>query len=240
MQVVVITHRPERVWPTLAIADVRSAFGRWRERGILRTLRPWILTSAAIAFGLVATTALIAGWSQPGDSYDLAGVTRPSELSDLRYVVTGNLLVLTLHALACSAAYLARRSLIAESATYGGFWRQLNAGVGEAAMWFVAAATVFSFVTQARALGAAAAATAAGLDMSPARLLLGLAPHALPELTAVFLPLAAWVVTGVRARQWNDLLAATLLSSVVAAPIVVLCAAVEVYVSPHLVRALTG
>lgn len=229
-----------RVWPTLAHRDVRDAFGGWRARGLARTVGTWALVSAAIAVGLIVATGVVATVSSPGDDYDLAGVSRPAELSDVRFVVTGNLLVLALHALACVAAYLARRSLPAEAARYGGFWRQLNSRIGAAAMWFVAAATAFSFVTQARFLGATAATIADHLHTMPGQLLAGLSLHAVPELTAVFLPLAAWMVTGVRQRRWNDLLAATVLSSVVAVPVVVVCAVLEAYVSPHLVRALVG
>ena len=229
-----------RVWPTLAHRDVRDAFGRWRRQGFARTVGIWALVSAAIAVGLIVATGIVATMSSPGDDYDLAGVSRPAEFSDLRFVVTGNLLVLTLHALACVAAYLARRSLPAEAAHYGGFWRQLNSHIGAAAMWFVAAATAFSFVTQARFLGATAATIADHLHTMPAALLAGLSLHAIPELTAVFLPLAAWMVTGVRQRRWNDLLAATFLSSIVAVPVVAVCALVEVYVSPHIVSAIVG
>lgn len=229
-----------RVWPTLAHRDVRDAFGRWRRLGLTRTVGVWALVSAGIAVGLLVATGIVATVSSPGEDYDLAGVSRPAEFSDVRFVVTGNLLVLALHALACVAAYLARRSLPAEAARYGGFWRQLNSHIGAAAMWFVAAATAFSFVTQARFLGATAATIADHLQTTPAKLLAALSLHALPELTAVFLPLAAWMVTGVRQRRWNDLLAATFLSSMVAVPVVVVCALVEVYVSPHLVRVLVG
>jgi uncharacterized membrane protein SpoIIM required for sporulation len=143
--------------------------------------------------------------------------------------------VLTLHALACVAAYLARRSLPAEAARYGGFWRALSSKVGSAAMVFVALATVFSFVTQARLVGQTAATIAHHLGIGPAQLLLAITPHALPELTAVFLPLAAWAIGGVRDQRWNDLLAATLLSSAVAVPVIVGSAFVEAFVSPHLV-----
>ena len=39
-------------------------------------------------------------------------------------------------------------------------------------------------------------------------LLLALTPHALPELVALFLPLAAWIIAS-RNDDWQDLLAAT-------------------------------
>ena len=62
-------------------------------------------------------------------------------------------------------------------------------------------------------------------------------PHALPELTAVFLPLAAWILLS-RQGRWDEMLAATLVTTAIAFPVVVLAAVVETYVSPHLLVAL--
>ena len=58
----------------------------------------------------------------------------------------------------------------------------------------------------------------------------------MPELVALFLPLAAWLVAS-RARRWNELLAATVATCALAAPVLVLAAAVEVWLWPHLLRA---
>jgi len=68
--------------------------------------------------------------------------------------------------------------------------------------------------------------------LAPALLLVGMLPHALPELCALFLPLAAWSVAG-RRGQWNDLLAATLVTTALAAPVLLVAGAVEVWVTPH-------
>ena len=51
-------------------------------------------------------------------------------------------------------------------------------------------------------------------------LLLGLLPHALPELTALFLPLAAWTLAS-RRGAWEELLAATIVTVAVAVPVLV-------------------
>jgi uncharacterized membrane protein SpoIIM required for sporulation len=73
--------------------------------------------------------------------------------------------------------------------------------------------------------------------MSDALFLLGVIPHAVPELTALFLPLAAWTIAS-RRGEWNELLAATVITTAIALPVLGLSAVVEVYVSPHLVQAL--
>jgi hypothetical protein len=60
-------------------------------------------------------------------------------------------------------------------------------------------------------------------------------PHALLELVAVFLPLAAWLVAS-RREEWAELLAATFVTVAVAIPLLVASAAVELLVWPDLVR----
>jgi uncharacterized membrane protein SpoIIM required for sporulation len=69
--------------------------------------------------------------------------------------------------------------------------------------------------------------------------LLGVLPHAIPELMALFLPLAAWIIAS-RRGEWDQLLAATLVTVAIALPVLVLAAFIEVYVSPHLFASLTG
>jgi uncharacterized membrane protein SpoIIM required for sporulation len=62
-------------------------------------------------------------------------------------------------------------------------------------------------------------------------------PHALPELFALFLPLAAWMIAS-RRDDWHELLAATLVTVAIAVPILLAAGAVEVWVSPHLLHGL--
>jgi hypothetical protein len=88
-------------------------------------------------------------------------------------------------------------------------------------------------------LGAGASTLAAQLGISPGLLLVGLLPHALPELTALFLPLAAWIIAS-RREDWDQLLAATFVTVGIAVPVLIASAFVEVYVSPHLLRALAA
>ncbi len=62
-------------------------------------------------------------------------------------------------------------------------------------------------------------------------------PHAVPELFALFLPLAAWMIAS-RRDDWHELLAATFVTVGIAVPIVLAAAAVEVWVSPRLLAGL--
>ena len=99
---------------------------------------------------------------------------------------------------------------------------------------FVAIATAFSMSYQAWLLGTAAAGVGAELHVSPALLLVALLPHAAPELMALFLPLAAWVIAS-RRSTWDQLLAASLLTTALAIPILIAAAIWETYGAPHLI-----
>jgi uncharacterized membrane protein SpoIIM required for sporulation len=69
--------------------------------------------------------------------------------------------------------------------------------------------------------------------------MLGLLPHALPELTALFLPLAAWTIAS-RSGAWKDLLAATIVTVAIAVPVLVVTAVVETAATPRILLALAG
>src|SRR4029079_6587634 len=61
-------------------------------------------------------------------------------------------------------------------------------------------------------------------------------PHAVPELTALFLPLAAWTIAS-RRGEWGGLLAATVATVAIAVPTLVCAALWETYLWPHLLQA---
>jgi len=212
--------------------DTRAALRRWNAApGAV--VGPWLLGSLAVAVTLLAATWVIAVVSVPDPTrVGLAGVDAPATVGDYLFILYRNGLVLALHAMACVAGFVARASLPRAAAGYSGVWRRLHDVAGPAAIAFVVAATLFSLGTQAYALGGRAASVAAELGMSPGLLLLALLPHALPELCALFLPLAAWSVAG-RRGAWNELLAATFVTTALAAPVLLLAGAVEVWVSPH-------
>jgi hypothetical protein len=171
-------------------------------------------------------------WPDPS-GVQFPGVSYPATASDFGFVLYRNGLVLALHAMACIAGFMAGSSLPAVAEGYTGFKRTIHEKAGPLAIGFVILATLFSLCTQAYALGHGAADLAAELDMSPALLMVGLLPHAVPELTALFLPLAAWTIAS-RRGAWKDLLAATFVTVAIAVPVLVAAAAVETWVSPHL------
>ncbi len=63
--------------------------------------------------------------------------------------------------------------------------------------------------------------------------MLTILPHAIPELVALFLPLAAWVIAS-RRNEWQQLLAATFVTVAIAIPILVCSAVWETVVWPQI------
>ena len=106
------------------------------------------------------------------------------------------------------------------------------------ALAWVVLVTVFSLTTQAVALGFTGAQLADHLAVSPAVLVLTVLPHALPELVALFLPLAAWTIAS-RRNEWRDLLAATFATVAIAIPVLVAAATWETYVWPQILAAVS-
>lgn len=149
------------------------------------------------------------------------------------------MLVLALHAMACVAGFMAGSSMPLAASQRSGLSRWVHEKAGPLAIGFVIAATLFSLSTQAYIVGGTAASLSLMLGLSPGELLLGLLPHAIPELTALFLPLAAWMIAS-RKGDWHELLAATFVTVAISVPVLLLAALVELYVSPGLLRALAG
>jgi hypothetical protein len=222
------------------LRDTRATLEAWNERR-WGTLAPWLIGSVSVSIGLLASTWVIAHVSSPDPTpLVLPGLGRPATFGDVLHVLYRNSLVLALHGFACVAGFIAGSSLPHTAAQLkDGLWRRIHDRAGPLAIGFVVCATTFSLITQAYSLGGGAAVLAGQLGVSPAVLLLGVAPHALPELTALFLPLAAWIIAS-RRGDWHQLLAATFVTVGIAIPVLVASSLVEVFVSPHLLRALAG
>ncbi|WP_354699503.1 hypothetical protein DSM112329_05220 [Paraconexibacter sp. AEG42_29] len=223
------------------VRDTRTALVRWNNDP-WSVLRGWLLGAALVTAGLLGSVWVIGSLATPDPSTTgsyLPGFNAPAGMSDVGHVLYRNALVLALHSLACVAGFIAGSSLPAQSEGRGRLSARLHDHIGRAAIIFVVCATTFSLVTQALTIGQAASSLAADNDMSVGILLLGLLPHAIPELMALFLPLAAWIVAS-RQGDWDQLLAATFVTTALAVPVIVVAAFVEVFVSPHLLVSLRG
>jgi hypothetical protein len=221
------------------IRDTRATLAGWN-RAPWPVLRGWLAGSLLVAVGLLLAVWAIGSIVTPDPTpYTFPGLTSRPTPGAVGFVLFRNSLVLALHGFACVAGFIAGSSLPMTAQRHSGLWRWVHDKAGPLAIAFVIAATTFSLGTQAWVLGAGASSLSAQLHVSPGLLVVGLLPHALPELVALFLPLAAWIIAS-RRDQWNQLLAATFVTVGIAAPVLVLSSVVEVYLTPHVLRALAG
>ena len=215
----------------------RATLRRWNAAPG-RVVALWALGSFVVASALLYLVWAVSHRAGPDTRpLLLPGLNEPASLLAAAQVLGRNSLVLALHAFACVAGYIAGSQLPSEIDRHRGLSRRVHAIAGPLAIAFVAAATLFSLATQAYVLGSDAATLAAQLHIGQANLILSLLPHALPELTALFLPLAAWLDAS-RRRQFDELLAATIATTAIAVPVLVATAVVETAVTPRLLLAL--
>jgi hypothetical protein len=218
--------------------DTREALATWNGHpwGVLRG---WLALSLAIALALLGAVWIVAGLLTPDITpIHMPGLTESPNPDDLLPILWRNSLVLALHATACVAGFIAGASMPIAAAQRTGLSRWVHVKAGQFAILFVAAVTLFSLLTQALYLGFQGSTVAFQLHISHAVLVLSVLPHAIPELSALFLPLAAWLIAS-RRGEWNQLLAATFLTVAMAIPALVVAATIEVYVWPHILAAVS-
>jgi len=218
--------------------DTRETFEAWNGRpwGVLRG---WLALSVAIALALLGAVWVVAGLLTPDITpIHMGGLTESSSASDLLPILWRNSLVLALHGTACVAGFIAGASMPIAAAQRSGLSRWIHLKTAQFAILFVAAVTVFSLCTQALYLGFQASTIAYQLQISHAMLILSVLPHAILELTALFLPLAAWLIAS-RRGEWNQLLAATFITVLLAIPALIAAATIEVYVWPRILEAIS-
>ena len=207
--------------------------GRWSVLG------GWAALSLAIAVTLLAATWVVSTLVVPDISpVALHGVNRPTEFSTFLHIIERNAVVLAFHATACVAGFIAGASMPVAAQSKTGFSRWIHVKMGEFAITYVIGVTLFSLGVQAFILGFQAAAIAAYLHVSNLALVLSAAPQALIELTALFLPLAAWIMAS-RKGEWNQLLAATFVTVTVAIPMLLVASMVELFLWPQILIAIS-
>jgi hypothetical protein len=218
--------------------DTRATLESWSQRP-WQVLRAWLALSVAIAFALLAATWVVAGMLTPDlTPVHIPGLTSSSEPGDMLPILWRNSLVLALHGTACIAGFIAGASMPIAAAQRTGLSRWIHVKAGEFAILFVCAVTLFSLSTQALYLGFQGSTIAYQLQITRLELILSVLPHAIPELSALFLPLAAWLIAS-RRGEWNQLLAATFITVALAIPTLILAAAIEVYVWPQILHHLS-
>lgn len=216
--------------------DTRGALERWNARPG-PVVAGWLLGAVAFAGALLVATLVVAGTVTPDlTPAVLPGIDYPADADAYATVLWRNGLVLALHAMACVAGFIAGSSLPIQASRMHGWRRWIHEQARPIAFAWIVAVTGFSLVTQVFVLGSTGAQLANQLGIAPATLVLTVLPHALVELAAVFLPLAAWTIAG-RRGEWDDLLAATIATVAIAIPMLLVAASWETWVWPELIEA---
>jgi hypothetical protein len=204
---------PGRAW-------TRALFATWADRPA-PVLAPWALGSLLIGLAVLGGALAVALVAGPSGAYTPVFADSTAGAADVVRIAARNGVVLALQSLVCVAVYISTRP-----GERGRGW----------ALSLVAALSAYSLLSQVWRLGHDLASAAHTLGLAPADLLARLSLHAVPELTALYLPLAACLAL-VRRRRTDDLAAAAALTTVVAVPVVVICAYVEVFLTRYLLPA---
>lgn len=227
--------RRGRLAPSFSDPATGEALSRWRSEPA-KSFVPWLALSGLISVGMLVSVWLVASASTPFyEALPLEG----RNLGDLATILERNVLVLALHGFACVAAYLAGAAVPRGAERYTGWRRRAYLASGSVAMVLVGLLILRSLAMQVAVLGHGTAALADGLGSGEGQLLLMLSLHAVPELTGMFLPLAAWLVLQ-RGGRHEQMFAAAIASCLIGAALILAAGVIEVWVTPHLVERLLG
>lgn len=214
----------------------RSILERWGDDP-WPVLRTWLVGALLIALGLLAAVTLAASLMKPDYGFRYTpSIPDGPEIGRILVVMGRNSLVLALHAVACVAGFIAGATLPLSAERKTGLSRVIHEKARPIAFGWVIAVTCFSLLTQTLALGLIGSTIAWDVNIPVPLLVATAAPHALLELTAVFLPLAAWTIAS-RRGEWDQLLAATMVTVAIAIPMLLVAATWEVHIWPYLLRA---
>jgi hypothetical protein len=218
--------------------QTRSILERWGDDP-WPVLRTWILGAFVVSVALLVGVTVAASLMKPDYGFHYAPtIPHGLELYWVGKVLFRNSLVLALHAFACVAGFIAGATLPLSAAQYTGWKRWVHEKARPIAFAWVIGVTCFSLLTQTLGLGLIGATIAWDEHISAPLLVLTALPHALLELTAVFLPLAAWTIAS-RKGDWDQLLAATFVTVALAIPMLIVAATWEVYIWPYILDAVS-
>jgi hypothetical protein len=215
--------------------ETRETLARWGNTPV-RVLGDWLLKSLGIALTMLVAVYIVSLLATGTDTFSLPNILGQPRIEDVLVVFFRNFLVLALHGFVCLAGFMAMRALPEQAQYKSGVNRWVHDHAGPFAMVFVSCATIFSMTTQTWILGHQVADLSYSLHLPQSTLMLTVLPHAVLELTAVFLPLAAFL-TASRKGDWHELLAATIVTVSVALPMIIVAAVLEAYVWPHTLQA---
>lgn len=213
------------------LRETRATLDRWGRRKV-QVIGDWMFKSLCIALTMLLAVYVVSEIATPTTTTALPNILGAGHAADVIIVFIRNMLVLALHGFVCLAGFMAMRALPEQTKYKSGVNRWVHEHAGPFAMVFVSAATIFSMTTQTWILGHNVADLAYTLGLPQSTLMFTVLPHAVLELTAVFLPLAAFL-TASRAGDWHELLAATIVTVSMAIPMIIVAAVLEAYLWPE-------
>lgn len=216
--------------------ETRETLERWGESPF-KIVGRWAALAFLIASGMLVGVYVVSLSIVPQFTTAIPNILAEPHIHDVIRVFFRNLLVLALHAFVCVAGFMAMRALPEQTKYKSGVNRWVHEHAGPVTMIFVSGATLFSITTQIWILGHGVGDISFTLQISDTTLMLSVLPHALIELTAVFLPLAAFLIAS-RGGDWHELLAATLVTVAVALPMIIFAAFMEAYLWPETLQRL--
>ncbi|MBI5309429.1 MAG: stage II sporulation protein M [Actinobacteria bacterium] len=214
--------------------ETRETLARWRRHPV-HTISRWTVLAFLIAVTMLSSVLAVSHFVTADFTTALPNIYHDPDFHDVVRVFFRNILVLALHGFVCIAGFMAMRALPEQVKYKSGIDRWVHQHAGRFAMVWVTAATIFSITTQTWILGSTVADLSLTLGISQGTLLLTVLPHALLELTAVFLPLAAFLIAS-RQGRWHELLAATFVTVSAAIPMLIVAAFLEAYLWPMILR----
>lgn len=187
------------------------------------------------AAGLLVSVLVVAMLSSESRQVPASGPPFVAgDISDAARIFGENLLVLSLYAMGNMAALLIQRWRAGEERSK----MVSRKFVSRLATAIVIGLLLFAACREAYVLGHGLAGFSGYFYASPWRLWLGVLPHALPELTGIFLPVVVWFLA-IREGKEHELLTLTGAAVIAALPLLATAALMEAYVSPKAFRALT-
>jgi hypothetical protein len=201
-------------------------------------IRLWILLALGIGvtmlIGVTITASSLIG--NPNQASSILLDEHPF-FESVGVVFARNLLVLSIHLAACYVGAIIGRPhkpLTGRMARFSFMHRELPAWAAKIALAYALVATIASVALQTTGLGFTLADISAAIDLKPWQLTLLVTPHALLELTGVFLPLALFLIQAKRGVL-TPLSMYTRQAAYIALPMILLAAFIEVYITPHLI-----
>jgi len=196
-------------------------------------LARWAGASAVIALAMLAAIGLVGAHAAAKEPFVPVFADTRAGFSDVLWLVANNAMVVLLHCLVCLACYLVKRSLPGRPPTSGRVAVMVWKAEVKLALPIVGALAAGSVFWQILIVGQGLSDAAAGVGLTSWQLLARLSIHGIVEMTAMFLPLAACLYL-TRRQRFEQLLAAAIITGLVALDLLIVAACWEVWGAPQL------